>query len=109
MLTFFLAMTLHPEIQRRAQRELDEIVGSGRSPEFGDRDSLPYITAIIKECLRWQPVSPLGLPHQTTAEDVYKSQYFIPKGSLVIGNIWYVVVTCYDCIDDLNCLQGNHA
>lgn len=98
MLTFFLAMTLYPQIQRSAQRELDEVVGSGRLPEFSDRDSLPYITAIIKECSRWQPVAPLGLPHKNTAEHIYKDQYFIPKGSLVIGNIWYIIVIiCCEC------------
>lgn len=90
MLTFFLAMTLHPEVQRRAQRELDRIVGQGRLPKFDDRDSLPYVSAIIKECLRWQPVGPLGVPHRSTADHVYKDQYFIPKGSIVISNVWYV-------------------
>lgn len=93
MLTFLLMMTLHPDTQRRAQRELDEVVGSGRLPQFSDRDSLPYISAIIKECLRLYPVAPLGVHHQAIADDVYKDQYFIPKGSIVIGNIWCVVVT----------------
>lgn len=90
MLTFFLAMTLYPEIQRRAHRELHEVVGSDRLPKFSDRDSLPYINAIIKESLRWIIVTPLGVPHSATEEDVYKDRYFIPRGSLVIGNIWYV-------------------
>lgn len=89
MLTFFLMMTLHPDIQRRAQRELDEIVGPGRLPQFSDLESLPQSFAILKECLRLHPVGPLGLPHQSIADEVYKDKYFIPKGSIVLGNVWY--------------------
>lgn len=54
-----MAMTLYPEVQRKGQSELDAVL-KGRLPEFNDRSSLPYINAIIKETLRWQPVVPLG-------------------------------------------------
>ena len=60
MSTFFLVMTLYPEIQKRAQDEIDSIVGQERLPHVKDRDSLPYIEAIIKEILRWAPVVPVG-------------------------------------------------
>ena len=50
---FVLAMILYPEVQRHAQEEVDRIVGSGRLPEFGDRENLPYVEAILKECLRY--------------------------------------------------------
>lgn len=55
-------MTLFPDIQRRAQAEIDRVVGprSDRLPEFSDQESLPYITAILKEILRWAPPLPLG-------------------------------------------------
>lgn len=58
--TFFLVMTLFPEVQRRAHMDIDRVVGSGRLPDFADQDSLPYITAIVKETLRWAPPLPLG-------------------------------------------------
>ncbi|KDQ23142.1 hypothetical protein PLEOSDRAFT_1021796, partial [Pleurotus ostreatus PC15] len=45
---FFLVMTLHPEVQKKAQKELDDIVGNGRLPTFNDRPYLPYIDCIIK-------------------------------------------------------------
>lgn len=45
-------MLLYPEVQARGREELDRVVGSARLPEFQDRDSLPYITAILKELLR---------------------------------------------------------
>ncbi len=55
-----LAMVLYPEAQRKAQEELDAIVGRSRPPTFDDLDSLVYIHAIVKEILRWHPVDPLG-------------------------------------------------
>lgn len=58
--TFFLAMLLYPEVQRRAQLELDKIC-HGRLPEFSDRESLPYINALCREVLRWNPTAPLGV------------------------------------------------
>ncbi|EMD36559.1 hypothetical protein CERSUDRAFT_115592 [Gelatoporia subvermispora B] len=87
MQAFFLAMVLHPEVQRHAQLELDAVIGQGRLPDFSDRRSLPYITAIVKECTRWMPVIPLGVPHASMADDEYEG-CLIPKGSVVIGNQW---------------------
>lgn len=58
--SFFLAMVIHPEIQIKAQQELDSVIGGGRLPDFTDRASLPYINAIVKEVIRWSPVAPLG-------------------------------------------------
>ena len=57
---FFLAMTLYPEVQRKAQEELDSVVGSDRLPTMEDRDALPYIDAVVKETFRWFPVVPMG-------------------------------------------------
>lgn len=54
-------MVLYPEVQKKAQAELDAVIGPNRLPEFGDRPSLPYIQAVIKETLRWQMVTPCGM------------------------------------------------
>lgn len=51
--TFMLAMTLFPEAQKRAQEEIDRVVGCDRLPDFDDRENLRYIDAIYKECLRY--------------------------------------------------------
>ena len=75
-------------MQRKAQAELDAVVGPGRLPEPEDIDQLPYVSAVIKEALRWHHLAPLGLPHVSTADDEF-SGYFIPKGSVVIVNVWY--------------------
>jgi cytochrome P450 len=53
-------MALHPNIQLKAQKQLDSVVGTKRLPEFEDMDSLPYIQAIVKELLRWRPSVPMG-------------------------------------------------
>ena len=50
--TFMLAMTLYPEAQRKGQEEIDRVVGNDRLPDFEDRENLPYVDAIYKECLR---------------------------------------------------------
>ncbi|KAH7920189.1 cytochrome P450 [Leucogyrophana mollusca] len=84
---FVLAMVLNPQIQQRAQEEIDAIVGTDRLPTFGDRDSLPFVEAIIRETLRWHPVLPLGLAHATTSSDVFGG-YAIPKGATIIANAW---------------------
>ena len=53
-------MVLHPGVQVKAQEELDRVL-QGRLPDFHDEPNLPYISAIVKEVLRWQPVTPLGM------------------------------------------------
>lgn len=58
---FVLAITLNPEVQRKAQVEIDSVIGSDRLPNMSDQDSLPYVNAIIQEVVRWQPVTPIGV------------------------------------------------
>ncbi|KAI9452763.1 cytochrome P450, partial [Lactarius psammicola] len=86
-LTFFLAMVLYPDAQRRAQMEIDRVVGTARLPDFGDETTLPYVSALVKEVMRWHPVAPIAVPHRLVADDVYEG-YFLPAGSIVIGNTW---------------------
>ncbi|KAL4745449.1 hypothetical protein BDW72DRAFT_211322 [Aspergillus terricola var. indicus] len=88
----FLAMVLYPDVQKRAQEELDRVIGRGRLPGFADRDRLPYINAVVKEALRWHPVTPMGVAHSVMEDDVYDG-YYIPKGSVIMPNIW---AFCHD-------------
>ncbi|KAG2369077.1 cytochrome P450 [Suillus spraguei] len=86
--TFILAMILYPEVQAKGQAEIDSVIGAtSRLPEFDDRPLLPYVDAILRELLRWIPVVPLGIPHATSKDDIYDGR-FIPKGTLVINNVW---------------------
>ncbi|KAJ2915292.1 hypothetical protein MD484_g5148, partial [Candolleomyces efflorescens] len=87
MATFFLAMLCYPDVQEKAFAEVVRVLGPNRLPTFEDKSKLPYITAIAKESLRWQSPNPIALPHMSTEEDIYKG-YRIPKGSMIIGNVW---------------------
>ena len=53
-------MVKYPRVWQRAQADIDALVGTQRLPEFDDRSSLPYVDAILRETLRWQPPVPLG-------------------------------------------------
>lgn len=92
------------DIQKQAQKELDDVVGFGQLPTFADRENLPYINAIVKELLRHTPAAPTGtfrlwikvlhwtdrdlpgMPHKSTADDI-QDGYFIPKGTVVVPSI----------------------
>lgn len=79
--TFFYAMVKYPEVQRRGQQEIENLLRSTRLPTYEDRSSLPYIEAVYREVLRWRPPLPITFPHNALEDDSYKG-YFIPKGKL---------------------------
>ncbi|KAL5635231.1 hypothetical protein ACGC1H_003057 [Rhizoctonia solani] len=87
LLMFLLAMVLHPDVQKKAQEELDTMIGTGRLPTHEDRTRLGYVDRMVQETLRWGPVGPLALPHTCFQDDTYKG-YRIPKGAIVFGNVW---------------------
>ncbi|KAJ7146871.1 cytochrome P450 [Mycena epipterygia] len=88
--TFVLAMLANPEAQKKAQIEIDAVVGQGQLPNFNDEQSLPYVSALVKEVFRWKPVTPMGVPHFLTIEDKYRG-YRLPAGSVIIGNVWAIL------------------
>lgn len=77
---FFLAMVRHPgeffffvdllkilsiyplEVLKKAQKEIDTVIGNDRLPGFSDREHLPYVNALMTETLRWNSVAPTGSP-----------------------------------------------
>lgn len=61
VISYFLAMVIHPDVQRQVQEELDRVVGRKRLPKFTDKEHLPYLDAVMRECLRWLPVAPQGV------------------------------------------------
>ncbi len=108
---FFVAIALYPEVQKRAQAELDSVVGPHRLPEYGDSPDLVYVNALIKELLRWHLVLPLGVPHFTLEDDEFNG-YFIPAGTALMTNVWCVPRTssfssCPGCAHHRT--QGHHA
>ena len=75
-----MAMALYPQVQKRAQDELDTVVGRNKLPTFEHKDDLPYVKCILLEVLRWHPVAPMGVPHLTTADILYEG-WIIPAGT----------------------------
>ncbi|KAF8598008.1 cytochrome P450 [Ceratobasidium sp. AG-I] len=88
-LVFVLAMTMNQDVQAKAQAEIDGLLEGNRLPEMQDQEYLPYVHNVLKEVLRWRSVVPLGIPHASIQDDVYKG-YRIPKGSIIFGNIWAI-------------------
>ncbi|KAK7457000.1 hypothetical protein VKT23_010303 [Stygiomarasmius scandens] len=84
--SYVLIIALHPEVQRKGQAILDNEL-NGRLPTFKDYGTIPYIDAIVNEIFRYSPITPLGVPHVTRTDDVYQGR-FIPKGTMVFGNLW---------------------
>ncbi|KAI1795388.1 cytochrome P450 [Ganoderma leucocontextum] len=85
--SFVLAMVRNPEVLRRAQEEMDRVVGHTRLPGFADRDSLPYLNALVEEVYRWNPGLALAIPHRAISDDEFRG-YDIPEGCMIMPNIW---------------------
>ncbi|KAH7333661.1 cytochrome P450 [Rhizoctonia solani] len=83
------ALVLNPQVQERAQEELDTVLGPVILPSISDKERLPYIRNLIDEVLRLYPVLPLGAPHACFQDDSYRG-YDIQKGTTVLGNIWAI-------------------
>ena len=96
-------MIRHPQVAKKAQAEIDSVVGYKSLPTFADRPNPPYLEAVIQEILRWEPAAPLrmscytthfrtidgspALPHTTLTADEYRG-YQIPEGAVIFGNTW---------------------
>ncbi|KIY53266.1 putative cytochrome P450 oxidoreductase [Fistulina hepatica ATCC 64428] len=83
---FLQLMSRHPDIQQKAQMELDRIVGSSRLPCYNDCSDLPYTTAVVREALRIKPIAPIGVPHMSIKDEYYRG-YLIPKGTTMVANL----------------------
>ncbi|ONK67393.1 uncharacterized protein A4U43_C06F19700 [Asparagus officinalis] len=82
-------LVLHPEIQSRAQSEIDSVVGS-RPVTDPDIANLPYLQAIVKETLRVHPPGPLLSWARLAVHDVQVANHFIPAGTTAMVNMWAI-------------------
>ncbi|KAH6893745.1 cytochrome P450 [Coprinopsis sp. MPI-PUGE-AT-0042] len=89
-LAVFLALAMNPNAQRKAQSQIDEVVGRDRLPTFHDLERLPYVQAFVKEIGRWHSVAPLALPHVSEKEDIFNG-YRIPANTMIFPNTWAVM------------------
>jgi hypothetical protein len=103
-------MMLHPEVQRKGHEEISRVCDPSQLPSYDDAHSLPYVTAIALEVLRWSVAVPngiyplsicvsegltrtyfAGVPHYVHTDDIYNG-YLIPRQSMVIANSWSVLL-----------------
>ncbi|KAK5656691.1 hypothetical protein OQA88_4237 [Cercophora sp. LCS_1] len=87
VMLLILYLMQNPHVQSKAQAEIDALIGPSRLPTFEDTHHLPYLKLILHEAYRMNPLSPLGIPHASVADDVYEGM-FIPKGTIVYQNVW---------------------
>ncbi|CCO30422.1 O-methylsterigmatocystin oxidoreductase Short=OMST oxidoreductase [Rhizoctonia solani AG-1 IB] len=91
-------MAMHPDVQIKAQAEVDSVLHDNRLPDMEDQQSMPYLQAVIKEVLRWRSVLPIGVPHASIEENVYKG-YRIPKGATIAMSNDENVYSNPECFD----------
>jgi cytochrome P450 len=84
---FLMAMLHHPQVMKKAQEEIDRVVGPNQLPQFEHATQLPYLTAMIHETMRWRPIIPLGIAHSVISDDTYDN-HFIPNASTVYSNLY---------------------
>ncbi|KAK4498266.1 hypothetical protein PRZ48_010923 [Zasmidium cellare] len=89
MMSFMLTMVLHPEWFKKLQQEVDTVCGNDRLPTIDDATQLPIMRAVVKEVLRWRPVTAGGVPHYSIKDDVYNG-HFIPAGTNIHANQWAI-------------------
>ncbi|KAF5343228.1 hypothetical protein D9758_013398 [Tetrapyrgos nigripes] len=85
--TFIHGLVKNPDAMRKGQIAVDERTGGGRLADFSDFGSIPYVDALLRETLRWIPLTPLSVPHRSVEDDEYNG-YYIPGGATVVGNGW---------------------
>ena len=89
MMSYMLAMVNSPEWLHKMQVEVDSVCGAQRLPNLDDMAQLPTVRAVVKEVLRWRPVTAGGIPHLLVKDDIYDN-FFIPAGTNIHANQWAI-------------------
>ncbi|KAH7844363.1 hypothetical protein Vadar_027189 [Vaccinium darrowii] len=82
-------MVLNPDILKRAQQEMDQVIGRNRRLQESDIPKLPYLQALCKEAFRLHPSTPLNLP-RISSEACEVNGYYVPKNTRLSVNIWAI-------------------
>ncbi|KAK5640553.1 hypothetical protein RI129_011364 [Pyrocoelia pectoralis] len=82
----FLYLLLYPEVQRKAQEEIDRVIGRDRLPTLNDRPNLQYVECVVLESLRMFGAKAFIIPHRA-AKDAYLNGYLIPKDTILLGSL----------------------
>lgn len=76
-------------LKERVHREIDSVLANGRMPTLEDKQKMPYVEAVLHEVLRFCNIVPLGI-FRATSQDANVNGYTIPKGTMVITNLYSV-------------------
>nr|KAG5685430.1 hypothetical protein BaRGS_023322 [Batillaria attramentaria] len=82
MKALFLYLLHNPDVTRKVQQEIDDVIGNQRPPRVDDRRKLPYTEAVVMETLRYSSITPLGLPHLARS-DVIIDGVTVSQGAMV--------------------------
>lgn len=83
-------MVLHPEIQSKVQLEIDSVTGKSRPVSDSDIPNLPYLQAVVKECLRLHLPGPLLSWARLAIHDVHVGDHLVPAGTTAMVNMWAI-------------------
>ncbi|CAL1272920.1 unnamed protein product [Larinioides sclopetarius] len=86
ILWFVYGMGVYPDVQKKIQLEVLEVIGPGDIPEFLHMKCMPYTTATIMELMRWKTIGPLDKRY--TVADARVNGYDVPKGTIILANFW---------------------
>ncbi|XP_040823111.1 cytochrome P450 2U1 isoform X1 [Ochotona curzoniae] len=89
LLWCLLHLSLNPDVQEKVYEEIKRVIGPDRAPSLTDKAQMPYTEATIMEVQRLTAVVPFSIPHMTSEKTVLRG-YNIPKGTVVIPNLWSV-------------------
>ncbi|KAF8649401.1 hypothetical protein AX16_005842 [Volvariella volvacea WC 439] len=84
-----MCLVAYPEKQKKAQEEVDRVVGSQRAPTWDDIPNLPYVRALIEEVQRFRPVANLGLPHEMVRDEIVDGHLY-PKDAVLWMNLYMI-------------------
>eukprot|EP00253_Pinus_taeda_P023779 PITA_23779 len=84
-------LLLNPQVQGKVQAEMNAVVGNNKSPREDDMEKLPYLRAVVKECLRMHPPGPLLSWARLCTEDWHMSNGMcVPAGTTAMVNMWSI-------------------
>nr|GFA15551.1 cytochrome P450 93A3-like [Tanacetum cinerariifolium] len=76
----------HPNIMKKAAKEIYQVVGKDRLVQESDIPNLPYLQAIVKETFRLHPTVPM-IPRKSS-QDCTVAGYHIPANTNTFINVW---------------------
>uniref|UniRef100_A0A2N9J0S2 Cytochrome P450 n=1 Tax=Fagus sylvatica TaxID=28930 RepID=A0A2N9J0S2_FAGSY len=79
----------NPKVLKKAQAEIDNLVGHDRLIDETDLTKLPYLHCIINETMRMYPAGPLLVPHESS-EDCLVGGFHVPRGTILLVNMWAI-------------------